>query len=177
MPEGLLERIGRELGGAELIDRLIRLAPSDLQSLLLSVFARAAQRVSPAGLLEQYETNRFARPSEAEPRLLVEIDRLAWSLLPEGYVPLELSPVSPLGTSSAVATVHQNKVLSASRGTEVVADSTNVLARPRVRVAAAEAAGSNGAARGLASARARAGVLGPAIVGALPRDRALRGGS
>jgi hypothetical protein len=45
-----------------------------------------------------------------------------------GFEPLELSPVAPLGTCSVVATASQHKVLSALRGTEVVADATNVLA-------------------------------------------------
>src|SRR5690606_19137371 len=36
--------------------------------------------------------------------------------------------VAPLGSCAAMGTVHQNKVLSSVRGTEVVADATNVLA-------------------------------------------------
>ncbi len=60
--------------------------------------------------------------------MLVEVDRLAWSLLPDGYEPLELSPLCPLGTNSTIASVSQNKVVSTSRNTEVVADSTNVMA-------------------------------------------------
>src|SRR5205807_148634 len=55
-------------------------------------------------------------------------EELAWSLLPNGYRPLELPPVCPHGTNSLVATVNQNKVISTIRNTEVVADSTNVLA-------------------------------------------------
>jgi hypothetical protein len=39
-----------------------------------------------------------------------------------------LSPVVPLGTSSAVSTVDQNQVVSTVRGTEVVSDPTNALA-------------------------------------------------
>jgi hypothetical protein len=41
---------------------------------------------------------------------------------------IELSPVTPLGTCSAVALTDQHRVLSALRGTEVVSDPTNVLA-------------------------------------------------
>src|SRR6185369_4684835 len=39
-----------------------------------------------------------------------------------------LSPLAPLGVCSAVGRASQNKVVSALRGTEVVADPTNVLA-------------------------------------------------
>lgn len=35
------------------------------------------------------------------------------------YTPVQLSPVAPLGSCSVVATVDQNKVVSAVRGTEV----------------------------------------------------------
>lgn len=41
---------------------------------------------------------------------------------------IQLSPVAPLGSCSVVATADQNKIISALRGTEVVADATNLLA-------------------------------------------------
>ena len=49
---------------------------------------------------------------------------------------VDLSPVAPLGSCSAVSTGSQNRVLSATRGLEVQADPTNALAleiatRPR----------------------------------------------
>ena len=129
MIEGLIARIEREAEVPNLLQVLAtRLAPTDLQSLLLEVHSRLARAVTPRRLLEQYQKNRFVAPSLADPRMLAEVDRLAWRLLPEGYVPLELAPLCPLGTSSAVASVSQNKVVSTVRNTEVVADSTNVLA-------------------------------------------------
>lgn len=129
MNEGLIARIEREAGIPNLLEVLTeRLEPTDLQSLLLEVYANLARTTSPRRVLEQYEKNRFVAPSSADPRMLVEVERLAWSLLPTGYIPLELSPLCPLGTNAAVATVSQNKVVSTIRNTEVVADSTNVLA-------------------------------------------------
>jgi hypothetical protein len=41
---------------------------------------------------------------------------------------VDLSPVTPLGTCSAVATVDQHRVISTIRGSEVLSDPTNVLA-------------------------------------------------
>ncbi len=129
MNEQLIERIQREAGVPDLLEVLTeRLAPTDLQSLLLEVHARLAGAVTTRRLLEQYRDNRFVAPAPLDPRVLVEVDRLAWALLPEGYVPLELAPVCPLGTNSVLASVHQHKVVSTDRNTEVVADSTNVLA-------------------------------------------------
>lgn len=129
MNDALLARITREAGVPDLVEILAsRLEPTDLQSLLLEVYARRAAAVTPARLLEQYATNRFVAPSAADPRALVEVDRLAWSLLPDGYIPLELAPLCPLGTSSVVATVSQHNAVSTIRNTEVVSDTTNVLA-------------------------------------------------
>ena len=129
MIDGQIARIERELGVPGLVELLsTRLAPTDLQSLLIEVHARRAAAVTPARLVEQYRTNRFVAPSPVSPRALVEVDRLAWTLLPDGYEPLELAPLCPLGTNAAVASVSQHKVVSTERNTEVVSDSTNVLA-------------------------------------------------
>lgn len=125
----IVARIQREAGVPQLIDVLVdRLDPTDLQSLLLEVYRRRASKVSASQLLGQYERDRFARPSALAPALLTDMDRLAWSLLPDTYEAIELSPVCPLGTNAAIATVDQNKVVTTIRNTEVMADSTNALA-------------------------------------------------
>ena len=78
MSDPMLERIQREAGIPELIDTLVeRLAPTDLQSLLLEVYRRRVVGVHPSQLLERYERDRFVRPSELAPGVLAEVDRLA----------------------------------------------------------------------------------------------------
>jgi hypothetical protein len=125
----IIQRIQREAGVSDLIDVLAeRLDPTDLQSLLLEVYRRRAAGVTPGRLLDRYERDRFVRPSELAPAVLADFDHLAWSLLPDSYQAIELSPVCPLGTNAAIATVDQNKVVTTIRNSEVVADSTNVLA-------------------------------------------------
>ncbi len=129
MSKGFLERLVRESGVDDLLEALTaRLAPSDLQSLMLEVYSRVASKSTPSKLLDQYERDRFVRPAEVDVQVLGELDRIAWSLLPPGYEAMELSPLCPLGTCSVVATVNQNKVVSTARNCEVVSDSTNVLA-------------------------------------------------
>jgi hypothetical protein len=124
----IIERIKRESGVPELFDVLAeRLGPTDLQSLLLEVYRRRALAVKPGQLLERYERDRFVRPSDLAPGVLTEFDRLVWSLLPEHYSAIELSPVCPLGTNAAIATVDQNNAVTTIRNTEVVADATSVL--------------------------------------------------
>jgi hypothetical protein len=123
------DRLIRESGVSDIVACLTeRLSPSDLQSLLLDVYAHIAARRSPKKVLDQYEQDRFVRPSIADPRVLGELDRVAWSLLPSEYQPIEQSPLCPIGTCTAVATVSQNKIVTTIRNTEVVSDNTNVLA-------------------------------------------------
>ncbi|MFN6534882.1 MAG: hypothetical protein RM021_000730 [Nostoc sp. EkiNYC01] len=129
MPDKIIERILAAADTPDLLDILTnRLSLSDLQSLLLEVYRQRAASLTPSDILKQYENNRFVVPSQVDPQQQLEFDRLAYSVLPPGFEALELSPVSPLGTNSVVATVNQNKVLSTIRNTEVTADVTNVLA-------------------------------------------------
>jgi hypothetical protein len=129
MDEKILQRISRQAGVADLAAVLAeRLSASDLQSLLLEVFKRRAGTIAPRAVLNAYRENRFVRPSAVDPARFLGFDLLAYSLLPPGSQALELSPVSPLGSCSALAPVSQNNVFSALRGTEVVADSTSLLA-------------------------------------------------
>jgi hypothetical protein len=104
------------------------LTPTDLQSLLLEVMRVRARRVSSTRVLQRWRDDRFVRPSVHDPRATSRLEARLWELLPETFVGLDLSPVAPLGTCSAVAPVDQNRVLSTIRGTEVLSDPTNGLA-------------------------------------------------
>ena len=125
----IIDRIERDSGVPDLAEILAnRLAPTDLQSLLLEIYSRRAKKREPKVLLEDHVSNRFTRPSASSPRRLLEWDRIAFSLLPKVFQPIELSPVCPLGTVSVLSPISQDWTVSTSRNTEVVADSTNVLA-------------------------------------------------
>jgi len=127
--DDLLHRIEREAGIPGLVDVLAeRLTPADLSSLLLEVFRRRAAARAPRELLADHSDNRFCRPSVVDARVLAEWDRVAFAALPPDFGVLELSPLAPLGACSAIATVSQNKVVSATRGVEVLSDGTNILA-------------------------------------------------
>src|SRR3989442_9169369 len=125
----IIERIEREARVPDLANILTnRLAPTDLQSLLLEVYGRRAKKREPKLLLEDHISNRFTRPSVSSPRRLLEWDRIAFSRLPKVFQPIELSPVCPLGTVSALSPISQGWTVSTIRNTDVVADSTNGLA-------------------------------------------------
>ena len=130
MDKSILDRLAAETGVPGIVDILgEKLSASDLNSLLLEVFRRKTAQLSPSRLLRAYRQNRFVQPSEADAVAFGEFT-LEWlkAARSAGFIPLELSPVAPLGACSVIGTVHQDKVLSALRGTEAVADATNVLA-------------------------------------------------
>jgi len=134
MMNKIIQRIQRQAQAPGLLETLVeRLTASDLQSLLLEVYRRRAAKLTPSDVLRQYEQNRFVKPAQVPPQALLEFDRLAFSVLPAGFEVLALSPVAPLGTNSAVATVDQNVILTTIRNTEVCADATGVLALEAAR--------------------------------------------
>jgi hypothetical protein len=105
---------------------LAELTGSELQSVLLETLRERAKR-TPADVLAQYERDRFVSPAQTDQRESVAIDAHLLAAA-DGFDAIELSPVTPLGTSSSMGPTDQNRVLSALRTTEVVSDPTNVLA-------------------------------------------------
>lgn len=125
-----LERILKRLEKPDLITLLTeQISGSDLNTLLLKLFNEKVKKSSPSDLLKRYTENRFVHPAKIE---TLELKQLEMDVLKvavnQGASPLQLSPVAPLGCTSVVGTVDQNKVISALRGTEVVSDATNLIA-------------------------------------------------
>ena len=125
----ITDRILAQLGDGELLDKLSALPKSDLNSLLLRLFEMQANQTSPAAVVKAFEQNRFSSPSELDP--------VAYHLLEAGFLaaaqkngirPVLLSPAAPFASCAAFGCVHQNNVVSATRGTEILSDPTNMLA-------------------------------------------------
>jgi hypothetical protein len=130
----ILKRIERESGVVGLIDILAdKLNPQDLQSLLLEVARRRAEKRSPAQVLADFSQSRFYGPSQTSPMALQDWDRLAFGLAEGRFEPLELSPVAPLGACSSVALVDQMWSVPTARRGEVMSDPTNILALEAAR--------------------------------------------
>jgi hypothetical protein len=103
------------------------LPASEVWSLLLGVVARRAEGRSPAELLRQWEQDRFVQPASIDQRTLNALDGHLLAAA-AGFEAIELSPLAPLGSCSAVGLASQNKTVSTVRGTEVVSDPTNGMA-------------------------------------------------
>jgi hypothetical protein len=123
---GILKRIGRP----DLAEALIHeLSGTELNTLLLEVIAQRTAKMSAGDLLKSYENNRFVKPVDLPVLPLREMELEYLRLFNScGFEPIELSPVSTLGSCSVVSPTSQDKILSAMRNTEVLADATNALA-------------------------------------------------
>jgi hypothetical protein len=104
------------------------LSPADLQAALMDVSRSRAAAVTPARLMQRWRQDRYVQPVVSDPRPVWQLEARLWGLLPDEFAGVDLSPVAPLGTCSAVGPVSQDRVISTTRGSEVVSDPTNVLA-------------------------------------------------
>lgn len=107
---------------------LAGLSGTELRTLLLGVARDRAAGVTPAEVMRRWRDDRFVRPAVVDPRRLGVVEARIWQLLPPEVDGVELAPVVPLGTCSAVGPVSQNRVVTTMRGTEVLSDATNALA-------------------------------------------------
>lgn len=126
----IIDQIQEKTGQPALLKALEeKLTGSELNSYLLHLFQQRTKKLKPADLLHQFEHNRFVQTAEVD-TLSFKFLELEWLQYAEqhAFTPVTLSPLAPLGSCSVVGEVNQNNVLSATRGTEVVSDATNVLA-------------------------------------------------
>jgi hypothetical protein len=103
------------------------LPASEVWSLLLEVMDRRAKQRSPSDLTRQWDRDGFTRPAPVDQRTLTALDGHLLTAA-AAFEAVELSPLAPLGSCSVIGLASQNKIVSALRGTEVVADPTNVFA-------------------------------------------------
>ena len=124
-----LQRVLRRVDAPGLVDLLTDGMPgADLTTLLLEVFRRRAEQLSPAQVMRRYGSDRFVAPAPISFTALRRAEDALLAALPDGFEVLVLAPVLPLAAHSAVATVDPRKVVATVRGSEVAADPTNALA-------------------------------------------------
>jgi hypothetical protein len=128
MKNSIIKSITDKLKIPEFIDSFEHLSLSEIQSLLLKIFESKVKAKSPGDILNEYQSNRFVQPSDISPVIRRILDLRIFSLLPHDFELVDLSPLTPLGTSSILTPVHQNNIVSTIRNTEVAADTTNILA-------------------------------------------------
>jgi hypothetical protein len=115
-------RIAVSRGHPGLIDGIEALSPSELSSIVMYALRRIALGRELPKIAEESERSARFAPSEADPRALLEIDRLAFASCVD-FEAVELSPLIPLGASAA-AGIDPNSVLAGTRQAEVASDPT-----------------------------------------------------
>jgi hypothetical protein len=103
------------------------LSGSDLTTLLLEVSRRRAGAMTSRDVLRRFEADRFASPGLLPADLTKRVELAALESLTD-FELITCSPVVPLGTSSVVSGVSQNRLVSTIRSSEVNADLTTSLA-------------------------------------------------
>ncbi len=125
---GAVDRVAREVGGTDVVDRLAGLSGSDFTTVMLEVVRRRAGRETPATVLRRYQRDRFVRPGGTPWRAARRAEDVLLGCLSAETEVVTLAPLVPLGTHSALGPVSQDKVVTAVRACEVAADPTNALA-------------------------------------------------
>jgi hypothetical protein len=129
MPNPTITSLLSKINQPDLLEKLGSLSSSELNSLLMEVFRLRAANITASDVMKAYQTNRFVVPSSVDPLLFAKAEVELLSVAAQlGFQGLELSPLAPLGNCSAIGLADQNKIVSALRGTEVVADATNLMA-------------------------------------------------
>ncbi len=125
----LLSKIINSLHRDNFIDEISSdLSGTEFNSLMLEIYRRRSEKISANKLMLDFEHNRFVQPLTLDTiqsrKMELDLLQMADS---KGFEVITLSPLTPLGTCSVIGTVNQNKIISGTRGTEVVSDATNVL--------------------------------------------------
>ncbi|WP_370961355.1 hypothetical protein [Amycolatopsis sp. cg9] len=113
-------------GGAA-ADVLAALPGADLTTVQLEVARRRAARLAGPDVLRRHRADRFVAPSPLPAGLLRRVED-ALLAAASSFELVTLSPLTPLGTHSAVTGLAQHRVVPTGRGTEVAADPTAGLA-------------------------------------------------
>jgi hypothetical protein len=121
-------RVWRQLEAAPRAALERDLSAADLKVLLLDVTRLRAAAATPASVMRRWREDRYVAPAASDPRKVWRAEARLWALLPGEFTGIDLSPVAPLGTCTAVSPGSQDRVIATTRGTEVVSDPTNVLA-------------------------------------------------
>lgn len=114
-------------GGEAALQALAGLPGSVLTSFLLGLAERRARAREPADVLRQWESDTFTGLAAVDLRRLLRAE-LRLLTAASAFEAVELGPLAPLATCGSVGPVSQNNIVTTMRGTEVVSDSTNVLA-------------------------------------------------
>lgn len=125
----IVEKALQKINQPNLLETLSTLSGAELNSVLLEVLSNHTEKLTPNELLKNYKSNRFVTPSNFDASSFYKLQaKMTDEAEKNGIHSVLLSPVAPLGSCSAFGYVHQNNIMSATRNSEVLSDSSNMLA-------------------------------------------------
>jgi len=127
MPHSPLDRI-KALVPDDTIGALIELSGADYTTLLMDVARQRAGRVQPTTVLRRYRSDRFVQPAVMDLAARNRVEAYILAALPSSFATVVLAPLVPFGTHASLAAIHQDRLVSTARNTEVAGDPTAGLA-------------------------------------------------
>lgn len=100
----------------------------ELNPIFVKAFRERAEKRNPNEILNDYESKKeFYGISSIDQRELIKLESEFYTVVPEKFKAVEVSPISPFGLNSVITKVSQDISLSTIRGSEVVSDPTTPL--------------------------------------------------
>jgi hypothetical protein len=124
----LEDLLAAKAGVPKLVDILSDLPPYKITPILIKISKERVKKISPPDLLKAYDAKLdFFGVSCLSQDEILKFKRTFYSILPEHFDSVEISPIAPLGANSVITNISQDKVMSTTRGSEVVGDPTTSL--------------------------------------------------
>lgn len=121
-------KVWRRLGSHSR-DALLRgLSAFELRTILADVARARACVLAPADIMKRWREDHSLTPSVADPRAVLALTQRLWEAAPREFCGVTLSPLTALGSGIHLGGRGQNRVITTTRGTELVADPTHALA-------------------------------------------------
>ena len=110
------------------IEELLTLNDRIINTLLLEIFSKRSQNVTPKETLEKYiQMYEFFGPSKSSLLDTIDFNKLFLDGLPKKYDTIELSPITPFGGNTCITNLSQKNILSTTKTSEVCSDATTAL--------------------------------------------------
>ena len=110
-------------------NKLVDSSAKVFNSTMLSIFSERSKKVFSSNLIKNYQKkSNIYEPSKIDPRIYNEISNIFFDSVDKDFECIELSPINPFGLNSSLTYTNQNNVLSCIRNSEVISDSSLVMA-------------------------------------------------
>ena len=131
----LYKKTEKELNLDGTSDKLAKAPFEKVKPILIQMARIRSANTKPAEILKDYESKGdFYGVSSINPKKILEFGMLFYSVLPSNIVPVEVSPIMPIGLNSVLTKLSQDISLATINNSEVVSDPTTPLVLECARI-------------------------------------------